>query len=189
MGLLYPFPIQEDEGDHAISQDSSLLLKSYGLPYLFWGYLLAGLTILGVMAFAIRGPLKRILLSEDSLNFFLGALTLFSLGATAVGFTSLFFVEFRLFKQKDTLIKSLYCFGIPLGRRHFHLRGTRPFEITHFSGSPNMASLENRPGMEGHQNRGYFELYLHTHDEKTVLLDRHSRKIDLEKLQHLLEKF
>ena len=68
MGLLYLFPIQEDEGDHVSIKDSSLLLKSYGLPYLFWGYLLAGLTTLGIITLAIRGPLKKMLLYEDSLN-------------------------------------------------------------------------------------------------------------------------
>ena len=246
MGLLYLFPIQEDEGDHVSIKDSSLLLKSYGLPYLFWGYLLAGLTTLGIITLAIRGPLKKMLLYEDSLNvtahtsnfiegkvtavpldeigrrqrgateacflhvaesdeaddcqdrqggeqlplnFFLGALTLFTLGATAVAFTSLFFVEFRIFKKKNFLIKSLYCFWIPLRHHRFQLSETHPFEIIHFYGSPNMARLEKHPGMQGHQNRGHFELYLHTHDDKRILLDRHSRKIDLKKLQDLLEKF
>ena len=246
MGLLYLFPVHEDEEDHVSIKDSSLLLKSYGLPYLFWGYLLIGLITLGIMSLAIKAPLKKMLLSKDSLNvtahtlnstknevpvvplnetarrqqatstecfphvaesekagncqdhqgggqlplnFFLGALTLFTLGATAVAFTSLFFVEFRIFKKKNFLIKSLYCFWIPLKHHRFQLREGHPFEITHFCGSPNMARLENRDGMEGHQNRGHFELYLHSHDGKRILLDRHSRKIDLKKLQDLLEKF
>ena len=104
-----------------------------------------------------RSPRGR---AELPLNFFLGALTLFTLGATAVAFTSLFFVEFRIFKKKNFLIKSLYCFWIPLRHHRFQLSETHPFEIIHFYGSPNMARLEKHPGMQGHQNRGHFELYV-----------------------------
>lgn len=189
MGLLYPFPIQADEVDHVVVKDSSLLLKSYGPPYLFWGYLLAGLATLGLMTLAISGPLKKMLFSEDSLNSFLAILTLLTLVITALGFISLFFIEFRIFKRQEVLIKSLYFCGFSLHHRHFQLRATDPFYITSFSSSPNMARLQNRTQTTAHQNRGYFELYLYTGDEKMVLLDRHSRKTDLQKLQNLLEKF
>jgi hypothetical protein len=39
----------------------------------------------------------------------------------------------------------------------------------------------------GFQNKGYFILWIKTKEGKKIQIDRHSRKIDIEKLKSLLE--
>ena len=190
MGLLYPFPLDSDqEVDHVVINEDSLLLKSYGPPYLFWGYLLALLATLVLLGLAAWRPLTRMLSSQDSLNALIAGLTLGVLVATPLLALAFFFLEFRLFKSKDILVKSLHLVGPPLWKRRFQLRVQDPFSIANFTGTPNLARQRNHPGSERHQNRGYFELYLHTAQGEQILLDRHSRKTDLQKLKALLEKF
>ena len=53
--------------------------------------------------------------------------------------------------------------------------------------SPNVARLKLQEGTQGFQNKGYFILWLKVNDKTKVLVDRHSRKVDLEKLKALLE--
>ena len=189
MGLLYPFPVEQDEVDHVVVKDHWLMLKSYGLPYLFWGYLLAGLAALFTMAMAIADPLKQMLQSQDGLNVWLASLSALAMVGTALGFSAPFFIEFRLCKRREHLVKALYFMGIVLFRRQFKLASPEALSVVPFRGSPNVARLENRPQSSLQQNRGYFELYLRTAQGEQVLLDRHSRKADLEKLRTLLEKF
>ncbi|MCY4643509.1 MAG: hypothetical protein OXB88_02730 [Bacteriovoracales bacterium] len=190
MGLLYPFPIDQDEEDRVVvGEDSSVLLKSYGLPYLFWGYLLAGLSVLAVLALAAKAPLEKMMGSQDPINSFLAVLVIATLIAVPLVAISFFFLEFRIHKRGQSLILTTHLFALPLRRRHFDLKDVGPLSISPFLGSPNMARRKNDPAHKAHQNRGYFELHLHTRDEKKVLVDRHSRKADLEKLKDLLERF
>ena len=67
--------------------------------------------------------------------------------------------------------------------------------VDHFMDSPNMAKIRSRQGlpstesMTGFENKGYFELNITTADNKSVNIDRHSRKADLLKLKELLSKY
>ena len=192
MGLLYPFPVEQsgcEVDDHVTIHNSTLSLRTYGLPYLFWGYLLCLLTTIGLVALISWEPLKKMLLSQDPLNSFIAWTTLITLVATPLGFSCFFFMEFRLQKKKSSLIKSLHLCGLPLSRRHFQLRDSTAFTVEAFEGTPNRAKKDHLPGSERHQNKGYYQLYLHTQQGDKVLLDRHSRKVDLVKLQELLSKF
>jgi hypothetical protein len=50
MGLMYVFPVSEEETDFVklelspTGKGSKITLKSYGLPYIFWGYALGAMT-------------------------------------------------------------------------------------------------------------------------------------------------
>ena len=136
MGLLYPFPVDSDETDHVISGNHTLLLKSYGLPYLFWGYLLGGLSVIALLSVLSWPLLTKMLSSQDSLNVTLAIFSFLVLLGTPLGFTLFFFIEFRLLKKGNTIIKSLYLLGLPLYRRSFQLRSEQPFEIEPFFGTP-----------------------------------------------------
>ena len=46
--------------------------------------------------------------------------------------------------------------------------------------------MNSRADNVGFQNKGYFVLWLKSADGKKILIDRHSRKVDLEKLKALL---
>jgi hypothetical protein len=50
-----------------------------------------------------------------------------------------------------------------------------------------MARMKKNDESLGFQNKGYFVLWLQKQDGKKVRLDRHSRKVDLDKLKILLD--
>ena len=52
MGLLYAFPISREEEDFALIQDEKLILKTYGLPYIFWFYAFSCILVVGFMFMA-----------------------------------------------------------------------------------------------------------------------------------------
>lgn len=192
MGLLYPFPVEQNndlEDNHLKVSNSTLFLKTYGLPYLFWGYLTALLATLGLLAFISAPFLNKMLFDSDPLNTLIAIATLIILISTPLIFICFFFLEIRLEKKKCSLAKSLHIFGLTLSRRHFELKSAAALTIESFTGTPNIARRDQLEGSERHQNKGYYELYLHTSSGEKVLVDRHSRKIDLVKLKELLSLF
>ena len=187
MGLLYPFAIDEAESDHVTIKDSTILIKTYGLPYIFWGYLAALLIFLSVMALAIYRSLLTMLKSTDALNSLIAYSTITFFFLTIIGFFTLFIIEFRIFKKEKTLVKSVHILGLCIKKRTYQL-DKNSFEIENLRGTPNIARQKSLPGTTPMQNRGYFELYCKDVSGEKILLDRHSRKNDLQKLQNLLEK-
>jgi len=205
MGLLYPFPVDTSEEDffsqNKITDDkgNKLIineLKSYGLPMIFWGYLLAFLIVWVAMMFLIKAPLGKMLEAEELVDRLLAMGTYLIL--FLIPFVSLCFFFYqkiiRLLFTVDTGIKKIeiihYLFFIPLWKQTFEIKETNIF-VRHFLDSPNMARLQNKGGDLGYQNRGYFELILGIEDQsasrkKEIRIDRHSQKLELEKVKKLL---
>lgn len=67
MGLIYQLPISEEEKDFLVLNEDSLILKSYGLPPIFWLYLLAGLIFFSFLLLGAWGPVKT-MISQGGLN-------------------------------------------------------------------------------------------------------------------------
>jgi hypothetical protein len=186
MGLLYVFPISEDEIDFAVKKDDTLILKTYGLPYIFWLYALCSITVVFFMFLAIKAPiLKLVALSEDS-DASLGYALLGFVGLIPVFILAFFFYEKRITKKKNELGIEHRVFGIKVFSEKFLLEKDDHLTVTNFVDSPNIARMKNTPETAGFQNRGYFTLHLDPGNGKRILIDRHNRKADLEKLREML---
>lgn len=191
MGLLYPFPVSPDESDFAsLKLDESgkikmVQVKTYGLPYLFWGYAAAVLTAIFFLWLAIRAPLEKLKSYNDSVDLMLiygldGLIYLSVL--TLVAFL---FYQKSITREVDRIIVSHAFFGLKLLRFNYHIRPDS-FQILHHLDSPNVARLKGGEESLGFQNKGYFALWVKTVDDRFIQLDRHSRKADLSALAALL---
>ncbi len=188
MGLLYVFPVSEEETDFVIKKDDTLILKTYGLPYIFWIYALCVILVIFFMFLAIKEPiLKLIALGEDT-DATLGYSLLTFVGLLPIFIFSFFFYEKRITRYKNELGIEHRVFGIKVFSERFLMERDDQLEISNFIDSPNVARMKNTPESAGFQNRGYFTLHLVATDGKKILLDRHNRKADLEKLKGLLLK-
>lgn len=190
MGLLYPFPVSPEETDFAhlttgpSGRISKVALKSYGLPYIFWGYALASLSVLFFLWLAVREPMEKLAAMGGAdaalvlaLKIFIYALPLITLG--------FFFYEKTLICTPGQLTVAHRLYGLKIKEKSYALAAD-PFTVDHFMDAPNVARLKGGPEAVGFQNKGYFTLWLRTQDDKVVRLDRHSRKADLEALAALL---
>lgn len=188
MGLMYQFPASLDEKDHVIKNQNTLTLKTYGLPYIFWGYAAAILGVVSAMYLAVRAPLMKLIeLNPNGVD----ALIFYSLHACllAVPITILFyfFYEKNIKATKTEITIAHKFFGIKFRENTYTLEENTPYYIDHFLDSPNMARIKSEEKMVGFQNKGYFELFARVRNAHTIFLDRHSRKADLLKLIELLE--
>jgi hypothetical protein len=200
MGLMYIFPVtdNENEGDRALVENQSLVLKTYGLPMIFWGYLAAALSVVLIMWLASRAVVLKLLsYTEDATLLFLGHLVQWTLIFIPILLICFFFYEKVLTKKGQQLTVSYRLFFITVWKKTYQLSGN-PEEailVKHFMDSPNMAKLRAQQGLGGvealkhFENKGYFELVIKTDQQKTVHIDRHSRKADLLKLKELLLKY
>ncbi len=186
MGLLYPYPIDDKDQDHVKFPDNGIELSTYGLPYIFWAYLLGYLLLVGFLSFAIYEPANKLMSTPDPINKFI----VYSLWGTVfgvtLGFLSLFFLHFKLYKNGKTLIKTTHIFWIPVLKKTYELKSKDSLHLNHFEGTPNVAKIQDIPEMRGHQNKGYFELFAELSNGKKVLIDRHSQKRELKKLMEIL---
>jgi hypothetical protein len=191
MGLIYLFPVDLNEQDHVevVPHEQKLVLRSYGLPSLFWIYFLLGiLLVIFPMIFLARPLLQRLIMGEDSLNIFIGQLTALTLIMVPVGLLVFFFYEKNLIRMGPTLITIRHkVFFVPVWKKSYQLNSNLPFEITQFKGTPNMARETNDPTMGGYMNKGYFQLWGFDVTGKKFLIDRCNQKRDLEKLIELLK--
>lgn len=186
MGLLYVFPVSEDETDFAIRDGQKLTLKSYGLPYVFWLYAFCVVTVIFFMFLAIKAPILKLIAVGDETDATLGYSLLTFLGLCPVIVFSFFFYEKRLIREKNILSVEHRLFGLKFFGKKFLLESEDHFAVESFLDSPNVARMKNTPEAAGFQNKGYFVLWLKTKQGKKVQLDRHSRKVDLDKLKTLL---
>ena len=187
MGLLYPFPVSAEETDFVqltLGQKPRIKLKSYGLPYLFWGYALASLTVLLFLWLAVRAPIEKLaqLGGADALLARGVELFIYLLPVVVLGF---FFYEKTLEVQGQSLTITHKLFGCALKRHTLQLSAS-PFYVAHHMDAPNVARLRGGPEAQGFQNKGYFTLWATDAHDVPVAIDRHSRKADLEALAALL---
>lgn len=187
MGLLYVFPVSLEEKDFCEIKDQTMTLKTYGLPYIFWGYATAAVMVILFMFMAIKAPVLKLIALGDETDSFLGYSLLSFIGVLPIIIFGCFFYEKRLVKKGKTLTLEYRVFAIKVFSETFTPADTDPYEIKPYLSSPNLARIKGGEEAEGFQNKGYFTLKLKTQDGKIILIDRHSRKADLLKLEELLK--
>jgi hypothetical protein len=188
MGLLYVFPVSLEEKGFAEVENKTLILKTYGLPYIFWGYALAILTMIFFMFLAVKDPVLKLIALGDETDATLGYGFLAFIGCLPIILFSFFFYEKRIVKNEKTLSLEYRVFGLKVFSENFVMADNDAFAIDPYLSSPNMARIKGGDETVGFQNKGYHTLTLNTHDGKKILIDRHSRKADLIKMLELLKK-
>jgi hypothetical protein len=195
---MYIFPVttEEQEGDRVQISDSSLTLKTYGLPMLFWGYLAAIYAVLFVMWLAARPVINKLLsYTDDFSTVFLGHLVAWTLFISPIVLLGFFFYEKFITKKGLNIIIGHRLFFITIWKKKYVLKESTSLSVDHFMDSPNMAKIKNKDSnlalesMKHFENKGYFELNIKTADDKIINIDRHSRKIDLIKLKEILTNY
>lgn len=185
MGLIYVFPVSSEETDFVQRRDEKLILKSYGLPYIFWIYAVCIIAIVGLMFFAIREPVLKLVSLGDETDALLGYSLLSMIALSPAVILAFFFYEKRIIREGAKLSLEHRVFGLRIMRVKHEFKNNNDLIIEAFLDSPNVARMNRSPENVGFQNKGYFVLYLQK-GEKKITLDRHSRKADLEKLKLLL---
>lgn len=187
---MYLFPTEENESEQITidTSDKTITLKSYGLPWVFWGYLAAVLVVIGAMYLAIREPLLKIKMSDDLINIKLAYLVEWTLILAPIFLLGFFLYEKILIKKNKQITIMHKVFFIPIFKKNLFFNSNEDFVIEHFLESPNVAKMANRPELKGFENKGYFELRLISGNKKSFI-DRHSRKQDLVKIKEILSKY
>ncbi|MFP5384544.1 MAG: hypothetical protein ACLGHN_00600 [Bacteriovoracia bacterium] len=187
MGLMYVFPVSEEETDF-VKKDGALTLKTYGLPYIFWIYALCIVAVIFFMFLAIKEPVLKLIQLGDETDATLGYSLLTFIGLMPVFIFAFFFYEKRIVKDKRELRLVHRVFGITVFSEKFIIENNDQLVVEPFLTSPNVARMKGGSENVGFQNKGYFILWLKSADGKQIQIDRHSRKADLDKLKALLEK-
>lgn len=187
MGLLYAFPVSLEEEDFAVIKDKTITLKTYGLPYLFWGYATAIVMVVFFMFLAVKAPVLKLVALGDETDATLGYTLLTIIGLMPVLIFSFFFYEKRLIRKNQELTVEHRLFGLKIFSDTLTLSETDPYTVGPFLSSPNLARIKGGEEAQGFQNKGYYVLKVNTKDGKRIQIDRHSRKADLLKLEELLK--
>lgn len=185
MGLLYVFPVSKEETDFVLQDGDKTVLKSYGLPYIFWIYALCVVAVVAVMFFAVKEPVLKLVSLGDETDRTLGYGLLSLIGISPLVIFGFFFYEKRIISSGDKLTMEYRIFGIKVFSETFTFK-PEDLEVDGFIDSPNVARMKNKPDELGFQNKGYFVLWLRRETGKRILIDRHSRKVDLDKLRTLI---
>lgn len=194
MGLMYIFPVSDVETERTeIKTDSktgnkTLILKTYGLPMVFWSYLAGALIILFSMWLASKATLEKLIAYEDPTLKTLGHLVYATLILTPLILLGFFFYEKFMIKSEKTIKLVFRVFFIPVFSKTIELDEKDSLIVEHFMDSPNMAKIYNKEELRGFENKGYFELRAISKGQR-VLIDRHTRKADLVKIKDLLSKY
>lgn len=188
MGFLYTFPISRDEENLSILDDS-LILKSYGLPYIFWGYLICTLIVIFLMYLGISSSLLKLWSSEYFLDHALVLIVFSILFFIPLVLVAAFFYEKTIVKKDLHLRLEYRLFSILYFTKTFKLRSRHSIELRHFLQSPNMAAIISMKDRTGFETKGYFELFIRDHRKDIFIIDRHSQKLELIKLKDLLHSF
>jgi hypothetical protein len=187
MGLLYPFPVSEDETDFVIKEQNKITLKSYGLPYIFWFYAICSAAVVLFMFLAIKAPVLKLIELGDETDKTLGYALLAFIGLLPVFIFGFFFYEKRILATPAQLGLEYRLLGLKIFSEKFTLKEGDLLCVEPFIDSPNVARMRGGLETAGFQNKGYFVYWLKTKEGKKILIDRHSRKADLEKMQLLIE--
>lgn len=191
MGLLFVMPIDETETDRVKIENGEhpkIHLASYGLPLIFWGYLLAILIVIFGMFLGAKDLLVKMRSGDDELNRWLAlcAYSLLTLGP--VGLLSLFFYEKIISKKGQELTITHRLFFLPFWKKRIRFSKELKFHVENFLDSPNVAKIQGKEEMRGFQNKGHFNLWA-SDELKSILIDRSSRKSDLLAMAKTLEKY
>lgn len=190
MGLMYMLPVSKEETDRLEINNNRLILKSYGLPLVFWGYFLAITSIIGVMYIIIKGPLNLLAKNANLVDFVLLYSVYFIMIFIPLFILTALFYEKWLIKDGNKITICHRFFFLPLFKKSMTQCDLETqLVIEHLLDSPNIAKMKQSPDLKGFENRGYYQLFLNNENGKKILLDRHSRKSDLIKIKQLLTQF
>ncbi|MGE3610216.1 MAG: hypothetical protein AB7I27_11555 [Bacteriovoracaceae bacterium] len=187
MGLMYVFPVSTEETDFVKINENGLTLKTYGLPYIFWFYALCSITVVLFMFLAIKNPVLKLIELGDETDATLGYSLLTFVGLLPIFILGFFFYEKRILRNKNEISMEYRVFGLKVFSEKFEFNEQSELSVGPFLTTPNVARMRGGEDSAGFQNKGYFVLWLKTQNGKKILLDRHSRKADLDKLKILLE--
>lgn len=194
MGLMYIFPvtIEDQERTEVIvdpeTKKKTIILKTYGLPMVFWSYLAAALIVMATMWLAGKAAISKLLSYDDRTLVALGYLVQYTLILTPLLLLAFFFYEKHLKKSGNTITLIYKVFFIKFFSKKIVLDEGDTLSVDHFMDSPNVAKIHNKEELRGFENKGYFELYAKSAG-KNVFIDRHTRKADLLKLKDLLSRY
>ncbi|MCB9092255.1 MAG: hypothetical protein H6621_00870 [Halobacteriovoraceae bacterium] len=188
MGLLYLFPTDDSDPDHAISTNSKLTLRSYGLPSIFWLYALGIMGILFVLYISIHGPLQKYLSLGEPVDLFLGYSLIGLFIACPLILLGFLFYEKVISIDSQSLTLTHKLFFLPIYSKKIPLAPTAQWGINHFIDSPNIAKIKDDRALKAFYNRGYYELHLFLEGDKKIFVDRQSQKKSLEKIKQMLER-
>lgn len=182
-------PKSETEIDRVNIEGHKIILKSYGLPLLFWGYLLAILALILIMGLSSQSIILKMLNYDDPVLNFLGYMTAATLILIPLILVAAFFYEKFIIKEKNSLEVWHRLFFICFIKKKYQLNENDQFSVDHFMDSPNVAKIKGDKSSRGFYNRGYYILSLKSSSRPEVILDRHSHQEDLEDLKKLLLKY
>ncbi len=196
MGLIYIFSTDlEDQDRTQIINDlksgsnPTLILKTFGLPMIFWGYLCAALIVVAAMWLASRETLLKLMTYQDDLSLMaLGYLVQYTLLLVPIVLLALFFFEKQIKKSGNNLTLIYKIFFVTFFTKKIILDKDDCLKVDHFMDSPNVARINRSEGHGAFENKGYFELHAISAG-KSLFIDRHSRKSDLIKIKELLLKY
>lgn len=194
---MYIFPTSDapEEGDRAEQKDGAIILRTYGLPMIFWGYFLAAASVVFLMWFASRDIIQKLISYDDPSLYLLGHLVQWFLILSPFVALCFFFYEKVITKKATNLSITYRLFFIPFFKKNYQLQSHDSLEVNHFLASPNMAKLRRQQGIDNaealkhFETKGYFELDLVDKAGRKINFDRHSRKADLIKLREILIKY
>lgn len=185
MGLMYAFPVSKEETDFIQEKENRLILKTYGLPYIFWIYALCVTAVLFFMFLAIKNPIEKLIFLGDSTDALLGYSLLAFLALLPLTLFGFFFYEKRIWVEGKNIGMEHRVYGLKVFSETFTYKD---LQVESFLNTPNVARMKNDEESQGFQNKGYFILWLITEAGKKIQLDRHSRKVDLDKLKILISR-
>ena len=183
---MYVFPVSLEEEDFVQTKSDGLTLKTYGLPYIFWGYAAASIAVILFMFLAIKEPVLKLIKLGDETDATLGYTLLTFIGLLPVFILSFFFYEKRIVAKPQAITLEYRIFGLKVFSETFSYKEEDPFSVTPFLSSPNVARMAAREESQGFENKGYHVLWITLDSGKKILIDRHSRKADLLKLKTLI---
>lgn len=187
MGLLFQMPVEHNELDDRIqSSDKMLRVRSYGLPMIFWGYLLAIFAVLFFMILAIKDPLYRAYQGPDEINRVIALIVFAILTLAPIILLSVYFYEKELTLHGHDFTIRHKIFFIPIKSHKITLQNDSLY-LEHYLESLNVAAQEKKQGMAGFENRGYYKLMVKDANGKEYLVDRNSRRGEMRKLKELFE--
>lgn len=186
MGLMYVFPVAEDETDFYVKKNETLTLKTYGLPYIFWFYALCSIAVIVFMFLAVKEPVLKLISLGDDTDALLGYSLLSFVGLLPLTVLGFFFYEKRIVVNGKELRLVHKVFGVTVFSEKFEVDSPEKLTVESFLSSPNVARMKGDGESLGFQNKGYFILWLALKDGRKIQIDRHSRKADLEKLRKLI---
>ena len=190
MGLFYQFPSRLDEADDRIGvEEGTLVLKTYGPPGIFWGYLAAIFSTLFFLYLASHNLLMTMLDGEEPVNRMLAVGVILVMVGSVPTLLGIFFYEKILYKRGRNLDIVHRLFGVPVLRSSHELLSMDAFDVKHCLDSPNMARREQREGSRGFQNNGFYRLEAQLGEGAILALDRHSQRRELERLKKLLSEY